>query len=513
MFNHEEYRLLGRQRNPRWRQSRSGTAIVIFAVLLLAITAWISIVFWPGSYCFHKTENSQGNPISSFPWQPFENAQSETDIPNTAFLRLNPRLSRGSLSINQVVFGIAGSVQLWPKRKEFVKLWWRPDEMRGHVWLEEMVSDEDLSLPPVRVSEDTSRFSYTNPDGHPSGVRIARIIQESFALGLPDVKWFVLADDDTVFNVDNLIAVLSKYNPSEMYYIGSASESHSANTYFSHSMAYGGGGIAISYPLAEELSNMMDECLERYPQLFGSDDRLHACISELGVPLTREPGFHQWDIRGNAHGLLAAHPVTPFVSFHHVEAINPIFPQHNSLDGLKHLMKAMRTDPSGFLQQSICYDHKRWLTFSISNGYVVQVFPQIILPQELERSERTFTAWNKLDTSVEFDFDTRPPHRLFCKKPLLFFLEDIQKAGNMTVTTYKRGIQRENLKRASYCFSWALSPYEVQNIQVVSRPMNERWHLVPRRQCCQLAETKNNVLGLMVGPCEEGSMSSSSATL
>jgi hypothetical protein len=58
-------------------------------------------------------------------------------------------------------------------------------------------------------------------------------------------------------------------------------------------MAYGGGGIAISYPLAEELSNMQDECLERYPQLFGSDDRLHACISELGVPLTREPGFHQ----------------------------------------------------------------------------------------------------------------------------------------------------------------------------------------------------------------------------
>jgi len=33
--------------------------------------------------------------------------------------------------------------------------------------------------------------------------------------------------------------------------------------------------------------------LERYPHLFGSDDRLHACITELGVPLTREHGFHQ----------------------------------------------------------------------------------------------------------------------------------------------------------------------------------------------------------------------------
>jgi hypothetical protein len=27
--------------------------------------------------------------------------------------------------------------------------------------------------------------------------------------------------------------------------------------------------------------------------MFGSDDRLYACISELGVPLTKNPGFHQ----------------------------------------------------------------------------------------------------------------------------------------------------------------------------------------------------------------------------
>lgn len=83
--------------------------------------------------------------------------------------------------------------------------------------------------------------------------------------------------------------------------------------------AFGGGGIAISYPLAEALNNMEDACLQRYSQLFGSDDRLHACISELGIPLTREAGFHQWDVRGNAFGLLAAHPVAPFVSMHHLK--------------------------------------------------------------------------------------------------------------------------------------------------------------------------------------------------
>jgi hypothetical protein len=31
----------------------------------------------------------------------------------------------------------------------------------------------------------------------------------------------------------------------------------------------------------------------RYPELFGSDDRMHACIAELGVPITKNQGFHQ----------------------------------------------------------------------------------------------------------------------------------------------------------------------------------------------------------------------------
>jgi hypothetical protein len=167
--------------------------------------------------------------------------------------------------------------------------------MRGHVWVEEQVDDKewDESLPRIMISEDTSRFRYTNPTGHPSGLRIARIVLETFRLGLSDVRWFVLGDDDTIFSVDNLVDVLSKYDCNEMVYIGGPSESHSANTYCSHNMAYGGGGIAISYPLAKALYSVLDDCLERYHRLYGSDDRLLACISELGVPLSREHGFHQ----------------------------------------------------------------------------------------------------------------------------------------------------------------------------------------------------------------------------
>jgi hypothetical protein len=237
-----------------------------------------------------------------FPWEPHDLHNSSSIGGRRSIESILLVGSGSSMNLTQdlktehILFGIAGAAQLWPRRKEYVKLWWRPKEMRGFVWLEKFVASEpedEQLLPPVRVSEDISNFSYTNPTGHPAGLRIARIIREAFRLNVPDVRWFVMGDDDTVFAVDNLVRVLKKYDWRELYYIGNPSESHSSNTYFSHGMAFGGGGIAISYPLAQALSAMFDDCLERYPFLFGSDDRLHACISELGVPLTKEPGFHQ----------------------------------------------------------------------------------------------------------------------------------------------------------------------------------------------------------------------------
>jgi hypothetical protein len=90
-------------------------------------------------------------------------------------------------------------------------------------------------------------------------------VSEMVRLGLPDVDWFVMGDDDTLFFADNLVHVLSKYDHRKMYYIGSNSESHLQNILFSYSMAFGGGGFAISYPLAKALTKMQDACLSRYP--------------------------------------------------------------------------------------------------------------------------------------------------------------------------------------------------------------------------------------------------------
>ncbi|KAI9086403.1 hypothetical protein K1719_031487 [Acacia pycnantha] len=103
----------------------------------------------------------------------------------------------------------------------------------------------------------------------------------------------MMGDDDTMLVMENLVKVLQKYGHNQFYYIGSLSESQSQNIYLSYNMAYGGSGFAISYPLAVALEKMQDRCIQRYLGLYGSNDQIQACMAELGVPLTKERGFHQ----------------------------------------------------------------------------------------------------------------------------------------------------------------------------------------------------------------------------
>ncbi|MCD7462694.1 hypothetical protein HAX54_049126 [Datura stramonium] len=205
--------------------------------------------------------------------------------------------------LQHIVFGIGSSRATWKYRKEYVKLWWKPDKMRGFVWLDKPMESKNqsnmsnhnvtISLPRIKISSDVSRFRYTNKKGDRSGIRISRVLSETLRADSENVRWLVMGDDDTFFVPENLVRVLRKYDDNQFYYIGSVSETHWQNHEFSYNMAYGGGGFAVSYPLAKAIEKMQDKCLHKYPNLYGSDDRIQACMAELGVPLTKEIGFHQ----------------------------------------------------------------------------------------------------------------------------------------------------------------------------------------------------------------------------
>ncbi|KAJ4885309.1 hypothetical protein Rs2_35402 [Raphanus sativus] len=406
--------------------------------------------------------------------------------------------------LRHVVFGIAASARLWKERKEYIKIWYKPDKMRGYVWLEKPVKrlhDETNLLPPVRISADTSKFPYKNKQGHRSAIRISRIVTETLKLGLKDVRWFVMGDDDTVFVAENLIRVLRKYDHNQMYYIGSLSESHLQNIYFSYGMAYGGGGFAVSYPLAVALGKMQDRCIKRYPALYGSDDRMQACMAELGVPLTKELGFHQYDVYGNLFGLLAAHPVAPFVTLHHLDVVEPIFPNMTRVDALKRLQGPAMLDSAGLMQQSICYDKRRKWTVSVSWGYAVQIFRGVFSAREMEMPSRTFLNWYRRADYTAYAFNTRPVSRHPCQKPFVFYMTTtgVHPITNITVSRY------ESYPVAHPECRWKMAdPGDLRMVTVYKKPDPHLWDRSPRRNCCRVKSKKNNTLEISVAVCKEG---------
>ncbi|KAL6649118.1 hypothetical protein ACP70R_013342 [Stipagrostis hirtigluma subsp. patula] len=430
--------------------------------------------------------------------------------------RPKPKASRDipPTRLRHVLFGIGASSALWKSRREYIRVWWRPEQMRGFVWLDKPVDEfysagnASTGLPGIRISANTSRFPYTHGAGSRSALRITRIVSESFRLGLPGVRWFVMGDDDTVFFPDNLVDVLSRYDHRQPYYIGNPSESHIQNLIFSYGMAFGGGGFAISRGLAAQLARMQDGCIHRYPALYGSDDRIHACMSELGVPLTRHLGFHQCDLWGDVLGLLGAHPVTPLVTLHHLDFLQPVFPTVKSRTrALRRLFQGpVALDSAAVAQQAVCYDGDKEWTVSVSWGFAVAVIRGVLSPREMETPMRTFLNWYRRADYTAYAFNTRPVARQPCQKPQVYYMRQsrMDRRRNTTVTEYVR-----HRVPSTACRWRSPDPAALlDRIVVLKKPDPNLWKRSPRRNCCRVLSSptlgKNRTMTIDVGVCRDG---------
>ncbi|XP_058739662.1 uncharacterized protein LOC131611819 [Vicia villosa] len=405
-------------------------------------------------------------------------------------------------NISHIVFGIGATYSTWENRRHYSELWWNHTVTRGFVWLDTAPPKNETwpkTSPPYKVSADTSSFKYTCDYGSRSAIRIARILKETFNLGLDNVRWFVMGDDDTVFFPENLITVLSKYDHNQLYYIGGNSESVEQNVVHFYTMGYGGGGFAISYPLAAELVMILDGCIDRYADLYGSDQKIQSCISEIGVQITKEPGFHQIDIHGNPYGLLAAHPVAPLVSLHHLDYVDAFFPDMDRVESLNKLITAYKSDPGRTIQPSFCYDHTRNWTLSVSWGYVVELYPYFPTAKELETPFLTFKTW-KSWSDGPFTVNTRPISWDICHRPLVYFLNEIDVGQGKTQSNYKRYASpiHYECERADYT-----QPLKVQYVNV-SAPIfsSGLWNKAPRRQCCEIINGSDSVVQVQVRACQ-----------
>lgn len=307
-----------------------------------------------------------------------------------------------------------------------------------------------------------------------------------------------MGDDDTVFFPDNLVSVLTKYDDSLMYYIGGSSESVEQNVVHSYGMAFGGGGFAVSYPLAAELVKVLDGCLDRYYALYGGDEKVAACISDIGVSLTRESGFHQFDIRGDPYGILAAHPMAPVVSLHHLDVIDPLFLNWTQQDSLANLYQAYRADPARTLQQTMCYNHEHEWSVSVSWGYTVQIYPSLVTAKDLEIPLATFRTWRSV-ADGPFTFNTRPMTNDPGEEPGIYFLDGVKEVGKgESVSEYSRLGEKLGNRGSG-------PPLAVSRIAVSAVKMDhEHWNKVTRRQCCEIMDPKtmqNGTLLIQIRRC------------
>jgi hypothetical protein len=151
----------------------------------------------------------------------------------------------------------------------------------------------------------------------------------------------------------------------------------------------------------------------------------------------------QVDIRGDAYGMLAAHPVAPLVSLHHLDHIEPISPAGRTpLDAVRPLVRASGFDSARLLQQAFGYQRGPGYVWSVSVawGYTVQLYPWAVAPHELEVPLQTFKTWRSW-TNGPFVFNTRPlmGTESPCWRPAMFFLSRVRNgtAGG-TVSEYVR---------------------------------------------------------------------------
>ncbi|CAF2349512.1 unnamed protein product [Brassica napus] len=304
---------------------------------------------------------------------------------------------------------------------------------------------------------------------------------------------YVTGDDDSLFFVDNLVDVLSKYDHTRQHYIGTNSETIKSNAYFGFNMGFGGAGYALSYALVEALVVKLDECVEKYHFIWAVDMIQSLCLADLGVDLTLEKGFHQMDLFGDISGLLSSHTTAPLLSLHHFATVSPLFPGMDRPGSVLHIMKAANVDQSRMLQQSICHVRASNWTFSVSWGYSVHIYEKIFPRSYLKLPIETFRPWYRGRPPV-FMFNTRPVSRDPCEAPHWFFFDSIEKENDGVVTSYTRKFIRN---MTSCSFSGNISADPIASIRVFSPKTPRQGRKV---ECCDV-EYEGDVATMRLRDC------------
>lgn len=167
--------------------------------------------------------------------------------------------------------------------------------------------------------------------------------------------------------------------------------------------------------------------------------------------------------------------MAPLVSIHHLDVIQPIFPNVNQLKALQRLQLPMKLDSAALMQQSVCYDKRRHWTISVSWGYSVQIVRGILKPREMEIPVRTFLSWYRKADETGFTFNTRNLHKNNCQRSFVYTLSHAlhNPINNGTVTQYVY------YRNQDHKCPWKMpSPSIIRKVEVLKKPDPFMWDKV-----------------------------------
>ncbi|CAI9106297.1 OLC1v1005423C1 [Oldenlandia corymbosa var. corymbosa] len=420
--------------------------------------------------------------------------------------------------ISHLLFGLVGSERECHHRKAYMESWWRPDEMRGYLFLDKPPTGDDLlpwssASPPYRVSNNITEFGKEiNASSSSDIIRTGYAIMEVVREYPEGFRWLLIGEDDTIFFVENILDVLEKYDDTKLYYFGGNSELVAKNFNLSFNMGFGGAGYIFSYPVAKLLAKYMVNYLRTFGRVYSSFDLiLMSCLADFGVTFSPQKGMHQIDLRGNISGFLSSHTKDLLMSLHNFDVVEPIFPKLDRFDSTRHLMKAAGVDQSRLLQQTVCHDRQHNRTFSISWGYSIHIYEKIMPRSWLQMPLETFTT----PVVEEPPVNPNPPHYMFntrprpgdnnpCDAPHVFYFDSIEINSDdndpVVVSSYGRSGER-GLPPCLVDQNGNNSADIVSRIYVYSPPT--RRIELDRSECCDVAQEDEpkNVTHLVFREC------------
>lgn len=191
-----------------------------------------------------------------------------------------------------VIIGVKSCKMFHKDRLGTIAATWGKDSPIELVYLSDAAEDAPESpVPTVDLTKEWGEV-VNQKKGHCAKMDA---ILKHFEKHYADRKWFVVADDDTLFNTAELFAVLNSHDHSEPIYLGERyGYAHTGRGEGTYDYVTTGGGMAMSIEALKRRNKCARDgkCDCASPDTY-DDMQLGRWMASLSIPAIHEEGFHQ----------------------------------------------------------------------------------------------------------------------------------------------------------------------------------------------------------------------------